>query len=76
MIPWPAALGEFFLQGRPISALVGTTAIRTSFDDVPLVENLDPGTRGVLVSPTIRCQASDCPRNVANIAVGFWIQHS
>jgi hypothetical protein len=68
------ALSEFLLQG-PISAFVGTTAIGTNFDDVPLVENLGFGTRCVLVSPGIRCRASDCPRSVANLAEGLWLQH-
>jgi hypothetical protein len=37
------ALSEFLLQG-PISAFIGTTAIRTNFKDVPLVEDLGFGT--------------------------------
>jgi hypothetical protein len=75
MILWPAALGEFFLQG-PISAFVGTTGIGTSFEDIPFVENLDSATRGVLISPSIRCRASNCTRSAASIALGgFWVQH-
>ena len=34
---------EFLLQG-PISAFVGTTGIGTSFEDIPLVEDLGSGT--------------------------------
>jgi hypothetical protein len=37
------ALSEFLFQG-PISAFVGTTGIGTSFEDIPLVEDLGSGT--------------------------------
>jgi predicted RNA-binding Zn-ribbon protein involved in translation (DUF1610 family) len=60
-----------FLQG-PIGAFVGTTGTGTKFEDVPLVENLGFGTGCVLISPGIRCQTSDCPRNLAG---GFSNQH-
>jgi hypothetical protein len=68
------SLSEFLLQG-PIGTLVGTTAIATKHEDVAFVEDLGFGTCGVLVSPSIRCRASDCPRSAANLEEGFWIQH-
>jgi hypothetical protein len=44
---------------EPIGALVGTIVIGTKREDVPLIENFSIGTRLVLVSPSIRCGASD-----------------
>ncbi len=68
------SLSEFLLQG-PIGTLVGTTAIATKHEDVAFVEDLGFGTCCVLVSPSIRCRASDGPRSAPNLAEGFWIQH-
>ena len=51
------------LLQNPIGTLVGTTAIAAKCEDVSLSENLDMGTRGVLISPSIRCRASHCTIN-------------
>ena len=48
---------------NPVGTLVGTAAITAKCEDVSLSENLGVGTRGVLISPSIRCRASDCTIN-------------
>src|SRR6476660_1526569 len=48
------------LLQNPISTLIGTTAIAAKREDVSLSESLVIGTRGVLISPSIRCKASHC----------------
>ena len=48
------------LLQNPIGTLVGTTAIAAKCEDVSLSECLGIGTRGVLISPSIRCRASHC----------------
>ena len=74
--PWPSlsstpALSELLLQ-CPISPFVGTVGIGAKDEDVCFAEDLDSGTCRVLISPSIRCQASDCPRRARG---EFWIQH-
>ena len=51
------------LLQNPIGTLVGTTSIAAKCEDVSLSENLGMGTRGVLISPSIRCRASHCTIN-------------
>jgi len=51
------------LLQNPIGTLVRATAIAAKCEDVSLSENLGMGTRGVLISPSIRCRASHCTIN-------------
>jgi hypothetical protein len=51
------------LLQNPVGTLVGTVAIATKSEDSSLLNNLGRVTRRVLISPGIRCGASDCTIN-------------
>ncbi len=48
------------LLQNPVGTLVGTVVIAAKSEDRSLLDNLGRVTRRVLISPGIRCAASDC----------------
>ena len=45
---------------NPVGTFVGTATIAAKYEDISLVDDLGRVTSRVLISPGIRCGASDC----------------